>query len=283
MIIEAIIDFILGRVLDKIFPKKAQNIEIIKAYEERIKLLENEKDNRIKENSQIISTLKWRKFSAKRLIEKYHKPMNAIFISYASQFSPVPGKKPKKSAFIREELEKYHSKYLGGTDSIIPPRYVPTNIKDSKDLNNWFNKEILKDRFCKIKILALIDIRNKTTWGTYLHYKQKSPKHHTIGEILTIEDLISEKEIETLPLANLIRDGDILWLAGAILSEKELEIIKIHQDTIETKLGNPTLRELAKNTIEQRLNETLSIYLANPAEVSKKIIEEAAFWEAKLK
>ena len=92
-------------------------------------------------------------------------PLNAILISYSSQKEVTSGGKLRESHFIRSELERYNVKYLGGSDSLIPPSKVPRHIKNGNDLRNWFNSEILKGRYCKLKFLVLLDLRKKTFWN----------------------------------------------------------------------------------------------------------------------
>ena len=291
MIPEFIIKWFMEKIWDRIFPKKNENLEIIKIYEEKIQVLEEDKERLSKkkeltdkEIARIIDSIKRSGFSTKRVIETYDKPLNAIFISYASQYEQSDKKYLTSSHFLRTEFEKYNSRYLGGTDVIIPPKYVPKTIKNREDLQQWFEKEILKGRFCKLKLLALIDLRDKMFCGCYLPYKQKEPHHHTIEEVLRIDDLLTDEEIiSKLSIARLIRDGDIVWLASTTLPEKELGIIHENQEKIEAALGNPSLRVLADEKMVQKLTAVLKGYLETPEEISKKIVNEAKFWESRIR
>lgn len=146
LIPEFIIKWFMEKIWDKLFPKKNENLEIIKTFEQRIQKLETDKEAMSKkvsekdvENKQIIDSIKRRGFSTRRVIEKYGKPLNAIFVSYSSQFEKSDKKYPVSSHFLKDELQKYNSRYLGGTDAIIPPRYVPKDIKNNSDLKNWFD------------------------------------------------------------------------------------------------------------------------------------------------
>lgn len=292
-IIDDIISWLIGKILDKFFSKKDENTGLIKSLQERIFELQDEKiksdtssqlegQKQENEKRRIIDSLKLRPISVNKLIEKYDNSLFAVLISYASQ--KEKGKKGYllKSPFLRTELEKYNSKYLGGTDALIPPTKVPIWIKNENDLKKWFETDILKGRYCKIKFLSLIDLKKKTFWGTYLPYKQKKPNHFTIGEVLKIEDIFTEEHLNTISLSQIIREGDVCWLASSFLSGKELELLIKNQIAIEEQLGNPTLREFSQDSFIPKLTNVLSSVINNPKEVACSIVEEAKFWENKL-
>lgn len=299
-IIDDIISWIVGKVMDRFFSNKKENEELLLLRNERLKLhekinqlqsekntitqdLTKEKESKEQEKKKFIDFLKRRGISTDKLIERYDKPLMAILISYASQKERNAKGSCVNSAFLRTELEKYNSKYLGGTDALIPPAKVPTWIKDQNDLKKWFEKDILKNRHCKIKFLTLIDLKKKTIWGKYLPYEQKKPKHFSIGEVLDIEDIFTEEQINKISISQIIRDGDIGWLASSILPEKELDELLKNQKIIEKELGNLSLRELADDSQLTKIEEVLKPIISKPQEVAKAIIEEAKYWEQKLK
>jgi len=72
-------------------------------------------------------------------------------------------------------------------------------------------------------------------------------------------------------------------LASSFLGEKELNKLIRNQKRIESQLGNPSLRELSDDSIIPRLNEVLSKILSEPNIISNAIVEEAKFWNSKLK
>lgn len=282
-------------VLEEKFPNlfKNRTKEIVEIYERRI----DEKNEKIRclergsarqqqryhtEERRIVDSLKRRSIATEKLIEQYHKPLNTILISYASQYEKVNGH-TRKSHFIKEELARYNSKYLGGSDALIPPASVPKNLKIQEDLKQWFEKKILKGRYCKIKFLVLFDLRKAAFWGTYLPYIQKNPMNHTIGEVLSVEDVFTSEQIDRLAISEIINSGDIAWLASAVISEKELDIILINQKRIEKAIGNPSLRILSDGSIKNNLIEILSKYIENADEVAEAIIDEARFWRGKIK
>jgi hypothetical protein len=222
--------------------------------------------------------------SADKLVERYDKSLNAILISYATQVEPTGSGYYKPCKFVREELERFNAKHLGGADFLIPPARVPEWIKRRCDLESWFEQEILKGRYCKLRFIILFDLKKRAFWKSYVPYMQKEPWNYTIGEVLDVEDLFSEEQINRIALSNIIRDGDIVWLASRLLSGAELEKIHGSQALIEAKLGKPTLRELADTSIESRLSSALNeIGINNPDEVSKTIMDEAKFWHARLR
>ncbi len=72
-------------------------------------------------------------------------------------------------------------------------------------------------------------------------------------------------------------------MASSFLGEKELNKLIRNQKRIESQLGNPSLRELSDDSIIPRLNEVLSKILSEPNIISNAIVEEAKFWNSKLK
>ena len=269
----------------RLFPDK--NLKIVREFEDRIERLRGKHGAQEKKNEmekvRILSALKRRALSINKLIEKYDKPLNVIFISYSTQKDRGRGGRIQEAHFIKGELEKYHAKYLGGTDSVIPPAYVPTWIKDGKDLKRWFSRNILRGRYCKLKLLALVDIKRKAYWDTLLPYKQTHPIHKNIGEVLNVKDLFTEQQIRRIALGEIIVNGDIAWLASTILVGDELEVILNNQSLIEKELGNPSLRNLATDSGKNDLSRVLSKFIQHPSNVADKIIAEAKFWQEKLK
>jgi len=288
-ILEIIWSWIVCKILDKIFSKKGENEKIIQKYQQHIFELQNKKDaaeaealNEKFKVLKITDSLKRTGVSVEKLIDRYNKPLNAILISYASQGIKSENGKFRKLAFVKQELLRYNAKYLGGTTSLIPPSKVPPNIKIVKDLQEWFEKEILKNRYCKLRYLALIDLKN-VFWRKYLPYKQKAPLHFTIGEVLNIDDIFTEDQINKISLAQIIRDGDIVWLASRALSEAELDIIIKNRRIIEEKLGNLSLREFADDNKIESISKILSEFIGMPNEIAKSIVNEAKFWESQFR
>ena len=95
--------------------------------------------------------------------------------------------------------------------------------------------------------------------------------------------MFTEEQINRIALSNIIRDGDIVWLASHMLSGDELEIIHNQQALIENELSNPTLKELANNDILEKLSTTLHNHgINNHLSIAKAIIDEAKFWDSRL-
>lgn len=294
-IVDIILNKIVGKKLEDLFPRlfPNKNKELIELFERRLKnkdeniekekkKLETYKSKKETERIHIVDSLKRRSIAIEKLIEKYDKPLNAILISYAAQKEEKKKNSFQTCHFIKEELSKYNAKYLGGTDSLIPPAKVPGWIKNEKDLSRWFKRSILKGRYCKLKFLILFDLKKKSFWGTFLPYTQKKPLHFSIGDKLSAKDLFTEEQIGTIALSDIINQGDIAWLASIVVSGEELEKIIMNQSSIEKELKYPTLRELAEGNVLSNLLKVLSKYIKQPETVAKKIIGEARFWHKKL-
>ena len=278
----AIIGWIVSNILNQFFFRARKTGQIIETLEGRlaekdksIEQLRREQKRRTKEKHHIVQALKRSGLSTDKLISKYDKPLNAILISYSWQ-------EPK--GFIKEELARYNSKWLGGDVSLIPPANIPRNIRNVDDLRTWFENEILKGRQCKIKFLILVDLKTKAYWNTYLPDPHIERIHNSIGERLDIEDLFTDEQIGRIALSDIIRSGDIAWLASHILSADELEIVHKNQSLIEGELGNPSLRLLSDEHITDKLSTILAQHgISNSEEVSKVIVREAKFWHSRLR
>ncbi len=291
-IIDDFISYWFHKLLDSLFGKKEdsnkyligllkiRDIENKRLNEENLSLKTRQGDLII-EGGKVINSLKQRKFSIRKVLNKYNKPLMSIIISYATQKEEKKKGSYVGSSFIKVELEKYNSKYLGGTDAIIPTTNVPKGIKNKEDLREWFEKMILKGRYCKIKFIALVDISKDVYWGKYIPYVQKDPKHFTIGEVFSIDDILTEEEVKTISFIEIIKEGDILWLLSPFLSKLELDKILKNQDKIEHELKNPPLEFYAKTENISKINKVLNKYI-NTKNHAEFIQEEAIFWVNKI-
>lgn len=212
----SIISWIVSNILNRFFFRARKTDQIIETLEERlagkdksIERLRREQKRRAKERHHIVQALKRSGLSTDRLIDRYDKPLNAILISYATQVEPTQKGFYRKCKFIRDELMTYNAKGLGGSDFLIPPTKVPNWIKNNEDLQTWFEQDILKGRYCKLKLLILFDLRKKAFWHNYVPYEQKKPWNFTLGEVLDVEDIFTEKQISKIALSDIVRSGDI--------------------------------------------------------------------------
>ncbi len=271
-----------------------KNKSLVVSLNKRIEKLENEKTGLSKskekekrtfesEKSRIIESLKRQGVSTDKLIREYDKPLNAILISYSSQNVPTQNGGNKKEKFLRDELLRYDIISLGGSDFLIPPNNVPEDLKTSEDLQKWFEEEILKGRYCKVKFLTLIDLKSKVFWKNYLPYEQKRPMNFTIGEKLSIDQVFTINDINQIALGDIIKKGDILWLATTFLSAEQQSVLRRNQLGIEQALDNPSLIDMSKDNFKPRLINVLNNYFESDVEeISTRIISEAKYWKNKL-
>ena len=299
LIINAIVSWITANILDRLFRKKTTKevielnnkrlIELLEEREEAISKLEKESKKRELESYSLFQSIKKSGLSTEKLIAQYNRPINAILI--CTYFQKIPDGTPygKDKKFVFEELKRYDRKSLGSGIYLIPPKNVPEKIRDKNDLHEWFDAEVRKDRYCKLKFLLLVDLRKNAYWMNNLPYQPiENPFHRThrnIGEVLSLEDIFSEEQFaQTTTIARIINNGDIGWLAHKHVSEDILATIRLNQSLIENKLGNPTLRELARGNYQSKLKTVLGEFnIHNPEEVAKSIISEAKFWHSRLK
>ncbi len=304
MWLESIIGWFVSKVLDKIISifskKKKQEIQNqsfidllieenrnlkqdVETKNKKIEEALSDKEKTEKDYSYVITSLKRKGISKENLVKKYSKPLPIIIFQYANQ--KVDGKNFK---FIKTEIEKnYGSKNLGGALSIIPPSKVPKNLSTRKDLEEWFEKEIYskyQNAKCIISLLAVIDLKN-IYWKKDYDYETN---YKTIGEVLEIEDIFSIQTIsEALALSQIsivdpIIAGDIGFLASRFMNDKDLKKIHDNQQKIEDTLKNPSLKDLATDSMLSNITTALSSYFDNSEEISKQLISEAKFWVERL-
>lgn len=292
-IISAIVSWITSNILNKLFRREKNNEEIIRLRAELLKQLEerdrqiiklnDEQREEIKEKRRIVDSIKRSGLSTEKLINRYGKSLNAILISCYNQKTPDGTVYGTPEKFLFKELERFNGKHLGSGVYLIPPASIPTHIQNRNELEQWFETEILKGRYCILKFLIVFDLRKKAYWKNYLLYEQTHKISHTLGDVLDVEDLFTEEQLKTTTIDNIIKSGDIGWLAYNYLSEGEIRIIRENQNAIEKSLGNPSLRLLADEPMIDKISSVLNNYaIDNSINVAKAIVSEAKFWQSKL-
>lgn len=291
--------WIIVKFINKIFRKKTAKevlelnngrlIELLEKRDNTISELEIENKKKEIEKLSIFQSIQKSGLSTQKLIAEYNRPINAILICTYFQKIPDGTLYGKDEKFVFKELQCYNPKSLGGGIYLIPPKNVPKKIHDKNSLHEWFDAEILKGRYCKLKFLLLVDLRKNAYWMNNLLYQPTDNPfhriHRNIGEVLSPEDIFSEGQIlRTTTIAKIISNGDIGWLAHKHVSEDDLAILRLNQLAIESKIGKPSLRELVEGNYQGKLKTVLEEYgIHNSEEVAKSIISEAKFWNKKIK
>lgn len=238
------------------------------------------------EKQRLMQSLKRSGISTQRLIQKYDKPLKAILISYMTQKVNGPNGHVIKEKYAQREFLAQGAVSLGGSELIIPPTKFPKSVKTREDMQKWFEQKILKGRYLKLKFMAIVDLREKLYWSNNVPEEPESRRawHHTIGEALNIDELFSEENIKRIALSDIVKDGDIVWLASSGVSSVELHWLQHNQIRIENVLGNPNLRKLAKGDLKNSIVELLqeSFNEDDAAAISNTIITEAKYWQEKL-
>ena len=273
---------------------KTENEKIVDILKEKEQLAKDlsEKEKAIykeriknKEWETVISTLKNKSLLKENLIRKYSSSLPIILLQYGNQ---KVNNKPQKC--ITEELENnYNVKSLGGSLKVIPPSHVPKNVKNGKDLKEWFNKKIqskYKGASCVVSVLAILDLKN-VYWKT--DYDFKTRYYSTLGEVLGLDDIFSSEEIskllssENISIVEPILDGDIAFLCSTFLTDKEMKIIYKNQELIENEL-NYSLIDFANEDNIPKIKSVLKRYFPNVVanSISERINKEAKYWNNKL-
>jgi hypothetical protein len=263
---------------------REQNEEIIKTLKEREEL-----EDKLKEKEAVIrrfrSSIKSEGISTKKLVEEYReKELNALILYKGFE---KPGEK------IKSRYIELGFKPVGRGAWLLPPTYLPKNIKTQNDVGNWVESNILKDlpndyEYC-ISFVALVDLKKFFAKKKLLPNVKYRVQWRTIWDSLAIDEIYppeyAEKYIkENISLADIIRISDITFLSSKACSDSELEKIENDRESLISKLkevigtSKLTLSDYSKIN-KDKLVTVLSKYVKNPDQVADSIISEASFWD----
>lgn len=255
--------------------EKERLLEHIDRKEERIEVVESRLEVKRKEltvKEQLMESLERKGVSREEIIRKYREEIPLIIINYTSQ---------EPSGWLKEVLnEKYDSIGMSGGGQVIPPDKVPLDIIEGrKTLDDWLDEDIYEnrdDRKAVIVYASFVDLR-ELEWR-----KDVESRTWTIGEKIPIEDYLTDEDFyrlnEVTDSIRHIEKGDIGFLASRYVTKEELEKIHATQPLIEKELGNPDIKEIADERVQEELAEALHGLVSDPEDVTEGVIREAKIW-----
>lgn len=271
-----------------------QKEEKIEGKEQKLSEIRNRKDeleNRLSDFERITNSLKKDSLARQRLIERYWQPLHAVIICFTEQ----ENSDADSQKWLRDLLEERYSLHnLTGFTCIIPPADVPTRLKGKQNnrekLKNWVEDDLydeFPDAKSTICFAGVVDLRNVYS-RTDHENENRTHLFSTIDEELNLEDIFNEDDFSKLlasdgvNLSKIIEEGDIPFLASKAITSDELDRLHTNQETIESNLGNPNLREIASEVDVSTLSEVLEPYVSSPNKVASSIKQEAEIWEREL-
>lgn len=271
------------QVLETMDQLRQEHRSEISEYENEI----SEYESNVSDYERILSCLNEESLARERLIENYWMPLHALVIA----FTKIQDENGEKMNFIKEKLEANGQLHqLTGSTWIVPPRDVPDRLKGNVDsreeMASWLEEDIYggnSELKSHIAFAGLVDLRNVCS---RTDYEEGETSHFisTVDEELRLEEIFSEEAFsealanQSVDLTELIEAGDIAFFASKGVTRAELDAIHENQETIESRLGNPSLRGLASDVPEQSIAEALSPYVAAPSQVAQTVKQDAELW-----
>lgn len=217
----------------------------------------------------LIESLEREGVSRRELIRKFDQRIPALIINYTST---------NKDNWLKDVLnEKYDSVGLSGGERVIPPDKVPEKLlTEEMTIDEWIEQELFEgqdDREAVIVHASLVDLRY-TGWekNTYAY-------GDTIEQRITVTDYLEDEFYKLDEITNSIEhieQGDIGFLASKYVTDEEMERLHENQNDIEKNLGNPSIKELANEDIEEELIRVLKGVVDDPQNVAEGIIFQAS-------
>lgn len=215
------------------------------------------------------------------LIEKYGQPLKAPLLVLTHFTSDKGWNTEEEEQFIRDQMEKLDTKVLHGATRVIPPRSIDQNVESRKELETWFQGEVLggrEDLTYKLELLSIVDLRQ--VFG-----KDTAGDDGGQFEMNTIDELFdTDPVVPTEDLLNILARSDrismeeelrenVALLAVPYASEEQMRAIIQHQPSIQNSLGNITQ---IGNSNEEQIEGVLTEYNINGAtELAVGIKKEA--------
>jgi len=233
------------------------------------------------------SSIKTAGISVDEIIKEYDKPIKAILLF---KFRERCKEKRKDSKPLRSRLIQLGFKHLQSGVYILPPIRVPEEINTQEDLRRWVHQNIVSPINGNLEyvfpFVALIDLRKTFS-------EKKAPKKawgRTIFSVLEIDEILPPEAIYSflrkrhITIEDLIKLGDIVFLASSSCDEQTLSKLEASKDEIMSKLkkilnkDKIKLIEIAEMDTE-KLSQVLRGVVKDEERVAKAIKREAIFWK----
>jgi hypothetical protein len=282
--------------------KKRGNMEIF----EKMNSLRSEKEalrdkknarieeyqNELSDYERIVESIKDENIARKRLIENYWQPLHALVACFTKcKVDTEDG----ETNFILESLRDGREvRQITGSTYIVPPKDIPEPVKGNpnsrKALRKWIEGEIYADypdALAHISMFGLVDLRNVYSSSDYEHddiphFFSTVDWEFDLEDIFNTEDFSRLLANENVNLTELIEQGDIAFFSSKAVSASELDQVHNEQESIENKLGNPNLKQLAEEISTEELAKAFESHVADPEGVAETIKEEAGIWNHQL-
>jgi hypothetical protein len=266
--------------------EKKKRIELIhllarshKQQVEKADELDEEKEHieeKLEQQKRVLDLMERNGYDRRRLIERYRKDaaLSVLLIAAAD--------KTDENSYLKDKLdEEYNSESVTGALKIIPPEKIPKEIESDEDIEDWI--EMLVENqpndtppsgifFATMKDLHQIYSEVDTnefdmSWTTV---------SEVVDNVLTVDDMQGLINAAPISPADLILDGDLLFLAkGALPSSEMNKIDQECQKKVMNDLNDPNLRTLAQDITEQTLASSLKDFTDTPEKTASALLEEA--------
>jgi hypothetical protein len=224
--------------------------------------------------------------STDEMLRYYDRPLNAIIL-----LRTLEKHKKKASLEIRDRLIGLGFVLLHNNVWVLPPSRTPQDLRSQEDIKVWvrnrLTKALRKDYQYVMPFVAVVDMRKVIAER---HRVVKQPEARTIFTVMDRKDLLPATYIfsylkkKGFSLEEMIRSGDLIFLASAFADPETLEALKQSQAYATSRIqrlmntDGISLSYIA-DLHEKELGSALDGIVQHPVDVASRLAIEARYWE----
>lgn len=250
---------------------------------ERKAELQEEKKRENRRLSNLKRALKRKGIDTDYLLEKYDESLYAPLM-VLTHFSAPHNNSKEDHKFISANLDALDTKMLHGSARIVPPRNFDQSIRTKKELQDWFDSEVLGDRddlAHKLEVISIVDITKTFDRDASPPTDGPDFKTHTVSELFETDTVLpTEDLLELLSRSDRISLEEELQENIALLvvhdaSETQMEQLIEAQTELEAALGdltqisNTPIDDIAKAFEQAGINEPKQLATAAKDEATR--------------
>lgn len=215
------------------------------------------------------------------LLEKYDSSLYAPLM-VLTHFSAPNNNPEEKAEVIDSNLEALDSKTLHGSARIIPPRNFDQTLSSKKELQEWFDDNVLygrEDIGHKLEVISIVDVTKTFDRDASVDKDGPDFETNTVSDLFETDTVLpTEDLLEILSRSDRISPEqelreNIALLAVPHASEDQMGQVIQAQVNLEDSLGElPQIVETDEEDIEAQLEKE---GVDDPEELAVKLKDEA--------
>lgn len=245
------------------------------------KQLQEEKKLKNQRLSNLKQVLQRKGIDTDYLLEKYDKSLYAPLM-VLTHFSNPNNNSQEKAEVINSNLEALDSKMLHGSARIIPPRNFDQNLNSKRELQEWFDANVLNDRddiAHKLEAISVVDVMKTFDRDASVDNDGPDFKTNTVSDLFETDTVLpTEDLLEILSRSDRISPEqelreNIALLAVPHASEDQMEQLIKGQVHLEDSLGE--LPQIVQTDIEDIEAELQEQGVDDPQQLARDLRKEA--------